>query len=912
MNAGRRVRAYLGQFALLGALALVAALLITGIPRTANRLADQGFREQISGQRPAVRDLLYRETPDANEPVLGGATRPELLDLRQRSMAPVLRDAIGEHWYAEQTAEARAIGSTLKPGPPLNLIVRATTGGQQAVRMVAGQWPRGGDFRGQPGPVNPKAPVEIALAQPVADELGLHVGDVLTARVIEPREVRRNAPMKADGSLGLRLAVVGIFTAADPAGGIWDAGPSALRTIPPPPDAEQGPVVAVALTSGGMMATPQAAMWPITHTWRYRVTPDRVDAGQAQPLIDAIRQLDLRVEPGVHLTKGLDIPLLAFVRTVAAARAVLAVIAAAVLATLNGLIILAARLAVRRRAEEFTLLRARGGAVRRVAGRSLAEALLVVPAAVLLGWLLGAMLPGRAAGGGWLLAGAAVLITLAFPVATVAARPAVGGRRDLIRLPASARRLTVEVLVLGLAAVGVVLLRRRGLPADGGLDPLLASVPVLFAVGAAVLALRVYPAPLRMVSRMAVRARGTVPFLGLARAGRATVTGPLIVVVVGVAAAAFCAAVAAGIADGRERAAGLTVPADVLITGDFFAPDTADALAGLPGTEGVAPLVIEANQELLAPGAARSSVDPVTVLVVDGPRFAQAAAAAGAQVELPAALTGASGPTGPVPAVLSPAVAAEMAGGGVVTTAGQKVDFRVGAVTGEFPLIDRESDRFVVLPWQALRPEAQAALVPTGFLVASSRLDRAAVQRVADEGQWRFASAGQVTGGPPARPSMVITRADVHDTLASGGANGLLYFGFRAGVLGGAVLGLLAIAFAVLAGAGERGRVLSRLRTMGLSRPQWRGLMLVELAPLVGAAVLTGAVAGVVLPLLLTPALGLSTFTDGVAVRVRFDAGLAGVVVALGVLALGFAVAVEATINRRLRLGEVLRLGEES
>jgi putative ABC transport system permease protein len=152
----------------------------------------------------------------------------------------------------------------------------------------------------------------------------------------------------------------------------------------------------------------------------------------------------------------------------------------------------------------------------------------------------------------------------------------------------------------------------------------------------------------------------------------------------------------------------------------------------------------------------------------------------------------------------------------------------------------------------------------------------------------------------------------VRAELGGSGVNGLLVFGFTVGAVGGGVLGLLALAFAVLAGARGRGQVLSRLRTMGLSRRQWRGLLLVELTPLVLVSVLTGALVGAVLPVLLTPVLGLAAFTGGAAVRVRFEPGLVAGVLGLAVLALGFAVAVEALNNRRMRLGEVLRLGEES
>ncbi|MGW5670683.1 FtsX-like permease family protein [Micromonospora sp. NPDC003776] len=191
-------------------------------------------------------------------------------------------------------------------------------------------------------------------------------------------------------------------------------------------------------------------------------------------------------------------------------------------------------------------------------------------------------------------------------------------------------------------------------------------------------------------------------------------------------------------------------------------------------------------------------------------------------------------------------------------------------------------------------------------------MDRAGVATVVDEGQRQYQRSGGFTGVDRPRQPEVLTRTAVRAELGGSGVNGLLVFGFAIGAAGGGALGLLALAFAVLAEARSRGQVLSRLRTMGLSRRQWRGLLLVELTPLVLASVLTGAVVGALLPVLLTPVLGLPAFTGGVAVPVRFEPGLVAGVLGLAVLALGFAVAVEALNNRRMRLGEVLRLGEES
>ena len=126
-------------------------------------------------------------------------------------------------------------------------------------------------------------------------------------------------------------------------------------------------------------------------------------------------------------------------------------------------------------------------------------------------------------------------------------------------------------------------------------------------------------------------------------------------------------------------------------------------------------------------------------------------------------------------------------------------------------------------------------------------------------------------------------------------------------------LALLAVGFAVIAEARTRGRVLSRLRTMGLSGRQGRRLLVYELVPLVGAAVLAGGLVGVVLPGLLGPALEPVHLhrRGGRPDPPRSAAGGRGA----GCWwwsGLAAALAIENLVNRRMRLGEVLRLGEEN
>ncbi|WFF09332.1 hypothetical protein O7622_12610 [Micromonospora sp. WMMD1076] len=903
-GAARRVRAYGGQFLLLAVLTLVTALLITGVPRVADRLTGQGLTEYVAGQPVARRDLTYSTAPDvvspSDQPVVAG--RGAQLAAIEEKMPADVRDTIGERWFVAQTVPGRLRGPALSDDKGLiDLHLRAGTGIREAATLVDGRWPERG--------VTPAGAIEVTLAETIATTLGVAAGDRFRLSLLDAGgDVLKSRPVE----------LVGVWRPNDPADGVWDTLPSMLTLAPPEGDGD--PFVGVAYTADAGLNSITGREWPVTFGWRYRIAPDRLEPARLDALIAGVDGLE-RTRPTVAtLSQGVDIPLRRFADSLAAARTLLAVIAAGLLATLAGLTLLAARLAARRRRAEFHLIRARGGSTGAVLRRGLAESLLVLPAAAGIGWLLGGLLPGTGASWRWVVV-AGLLATLLPPLAALAVGRRAGGRTDLGgRSPAV--RLTVEVAVLGLAVLGAFLLRRRGLTA-GSVDPLLVSVPVLLAIAAALLALRAYPWPLRLVSRVAARARGSVAFLGTARAGRAASTGPLVVVVLAVATAAFCGVVATGIETGRDTAAAQAVPGDLLVRGERFTPDTAEKLAGLPGVRAVAPLLTVPAERPYSDRAGRPApITELRVVLVDGERFAEVARQAGVPVDVPDPVRARADGSTPLPALVSPAVAEELADAGLADARGERpawldvqgnrLPVRTAATVDGFALVGDGVRRFVVLPWPALPADAPHQLAPTGFVLAGSGVDAAKVDRVARDGQRRYLRIGAVDTGARARAPEVTTRAAVRADLGGTGVNGLLVFGFVLGAGGGAALGLLGLALAVLAGARSRGQVLSRLRTMGLSRRQWRGLLMVELTPLVLVSVLTGAVVGASLPLLLTPVLGLPAFTGGVDVRPSFEPGLVGGVSVLAMLALGFAITVEAVNNRRLRLGEVLRLGEES
>jgi putative ABC transport system permease protein len=98
---------------------------------------------------------------------------------------------------------------------------------------------------------------------------------------------------------------------------------------------------------------------------------------------------------------------------------------------------------------------------------------------------------------------------------------------------------------------------------------------------------------------------------------------------------------------------------------------------------------------------------------------------------------------------------------------------------------------------------------------------------------------------------------------------------------------------------------------MGLSRRQGSRLLAYELLPVLTIGALAGVAVGVALPILLAPVLELTAFTGGIETRPQLDpvvAAAVGALVAVGMLA---ALVLEQVVNRRLRLGDVLRLGEE-
>ena len=903
MGLFRRLRAGAGYLALLAALGLVAASLVSAVPRLANAFTDDGLRADVSGLRHEARDLTFRARPELDRKVTVAGPENRLPAYQENLPGP-LPGAIGPRWFAAQVGgggereQLTVVSGRFDTACPPSLAIRYQAGIGDRLRITSGRAPASAAG----------GPVEVMVSEEAALRLGTGTGDRFTVTGT------------ADTVVGVE--VVGVYAPLSATAPEWDD--IALFTVSCGPASTDVTWQATLLTDATGAGSAADGTQLLGYEWRYRVDHTRLTADQLPSLVTAIAESG-RTPPGagLELTTSLDRELLGFQERQRSVAALLAVVLSGLVATLLGLIVLAARLTVDRRRDEFSLLRARGGTGTAVGLRTLAETVLVVPAAVLAGWATALPGPGRpGAGGVWSVLGIGLVATLAVPVLAMTSRAGFLGRRhDLTVRRPSVRRLAAEGFVLLLAVLGVVVLRRRGLSQDVGVDPFLASVPVLLAVAAALVAVRAVPWPLGRLGRLASGSRGAVPFLGLIRAGRAAPVslGPLAVLVVAIAIGVFTSVVTSTVGSARDRAADSAVAGDAQITGYAFAPSTAAALAGLDGVESVAPLLVESGVRLQdRVGTGSHEITQAQQIVLDGPATARVLRDSGRGGSLPDVLAGAvlSGAAdAPIPAVVSPAVAAAVGETGATEVQRLRYVFRVAAVADSMPGLEVGARSFIALPAQALPLRRGGEIVPNRFLVAGDGFYVEELTATGDQSQLDYFENVFGREVPDTRleaRAAVTTWAGYRDAMETGGVNGVLSFTFTAGAAGATMLALLAVGFTVLADAAGRGSTLSRLRTMGLSAGQGRGLLIYELLPLVSVAVVAGGAVGIALPQVLGPALGLGGFTAGAPVRTQVDLLLVLGVPLLMVLALLLALLVESGLNRRMRLGEVLRLGEEN
>lgn len=421
------------------------------------------------------------------------------------------------------------------------------TGIEKHARLTEGRWPGSGAGPGS-------GEVEAALPRAAADAMRVGVDDAFTLRG------------RVDKESAVKVRVVGLFDVPDPAHYFWQ-GDRLVTT---------GVQRLNYTTYGPFVVRPEVFAERFTGTGadvRFTVLPDLRDvgAGELGPLADRVaagEETFQNAGDGTQFAVVTKLPELAGqlrdAVQVARSTMLIPVIQLVLLAGCAWLLV--ARLLADHRRGEVALLRTRGMGMRQLAAAGLAEGLLIVLPAALLGPLLagpllrlagfapavrasGLRLDTGPSGSLWIvsvLTALACAAVLTIPTLRGANRTFVEAQAGLGRPARGGMRGSgIDLALLLVAGLAIWQLTRYGVDGagggpgggPGGVDPFIVSGPALALLAGGVLLLRAVPLVSRAAERVATRGRGLVPVLGTRQVGRRRLryTGPVLLLVMAMA-----------------------------------------------------------------------------------------------------------------------------------------------------------------------------------------------------------------------------------------------------------------------------------------------------------------------------------------------------------------------------------------
>jgi putative ABC transport system permease protein len=870
----RRLRAEVGVVALLVALVALTSFLFAGAPRLFNLVADAALVDQLRTAAVTDRDIQLSST---SVPPGGADPQPAMDQLGAEYLTafpPSIGTLIGERRYSV-TSPRFAI-----PEPPRYrtfLSLRYQDGLTDAIRLVAGRLPAANgeplpiatlNFGDEPPPLPDHPPrIEIAISEATAAEIGADIGTTMGATLDGTDQTLRSFVIRR---IDAEFKVVGIFAVLDPEAKVWFEDRHLQR--PDIGGSEEFPIAyATGLVAPEALPDLTASGLPFQLAWHYFLDPTRIDVGQLEGVVPDLERIQ-SVNADATFGGFLDAPLILrtgllgiigrYLAERSASEAVLTVAAIGPFALAIGAIAMLAILLVVRRRPGLELARGRGASALLILAAQLWEATLLAGGAALIGLLLAVgIVPGRASGQSlWLALATGGAATLALVIATwPAVRRRLGGtaREDASVLPASPRRLVLELTGVGLAVAGVLLLQQRGLVIGTGrvgevvrLDPFLAAVPVLAGLAMGVVAMRLYPLPIRAFSWLAARRRDLVPVLGLRNVGRhgAAANLPLLVLMLTAAFGAFASVVLSSIDRGQVQSAWAGVGADFRVELTASNEDAVRQAAAVSGVDAVAAAYLDQAATFADQPAQRSQV---VLDAVDTEAYTAVLAGSPITVEWPAAFTTVAGatqpgtPESPIPAIVSqrlPSGSGPLHRGDpfTVEVGIHRLSFVVAERRESFPGV-RPDAAFVVVSLETLQlAQTEAPLVPTVLFVSGPPEAEAGLAAIASGAiDSRYAEYA------------VQRRAPLVAMVTGGFRIALLVAVFYAGF---AIIGALTLT------ASRRSQDLAFLRTLGLSARQALGLTVLEQGPPVVLALVPGVALGIWIAVLLATSLGLSAF----------------------------------------------------
>ncbi len=326
--------------------------------------------------------------------------------------------------------------------------------------------------------------------------------------------------------------------------------------------------------------------------WVFPLDVSSLDSQQVQPLSDALDKIGTDtpmlsgpLEPVASTLTASSSMLFLLNMFIATAQSVDTLLwLLYVSLTVAGLVVLllAGRMVVMRRSAEITVIRARGGSLWQIAvGTGRDAALLCAPAAVIAAVLAILVVPGAGSAqgasgsaGGWWPPIAVVAVAVLGPALFAAWQVRLPRRRTAFsRVPRRGARLVIEATLVAASVAGIVVSREQGAQAGSGVNLFTSSAPILVAIPAVIVVLRLYPLALRGLLRAFARTSRAPAFLGLARASRTALSPalPALALVLALTVAAFAGMVRDAVVNGEVAASWQTAGADATVTPSYTA-----------------------------------------------------------------------------------------------------------------------------------------------------------------------------------------------------------------------------------------------------------------------------------------------------------------------------------------------------
>jgi len=835
--ARRALRAFTPLVVMLAIVTVALAMVATAIPRSVNGFLTEGLRYDAAEASGISRDVLaqgdgaFEYGAGAGDGMSEGASGiwglfdDRLDDLRQSQPAP-LRDALGRAEYTVVSA----------PVPASDVLPNFVSLGYDPrffdrVSMVEGEQPAVGP-RFVPGSVA----IEVVASKAVADALDWSVGDTKTLYLADRAEQT--------------VTLSGIFEAKNPDDPYWEHTTSTLRpTIDSrylPPDI-MGTVFANAAGFEALDSYP--APFTLRSSVWYPVAPESLDASSSGALAQQLRKFSSATQPvtgGDHaaLLFRSNLPELLEDATArsSSSQAILATILAGPIGLAVAIEVLVARLAAARLRDSLMLLRARGASAnqRRLLLGLPALAIGVVATAV--GVALALLLPGAELGVGGVVAVTATALAPAALLVLFSAPP----ERTILAGAGRLRLVGEAVIVLAAAAsVASVLQRGNGADPGGAVDLVAAAVPLALSLLGCIVTLRVYPVLLRRSLAAAHRSTGVAAFLGIARALRAGSAGlvPVLAVLIGVSVAVFSGVLSGTLAAGTQTASEARAGADLAVDNVRLDPDDLDTIGDIDGVAAVAGVSTDLFHRL-TPQNVRQF--PVTLVLVDPQRFAEAQRGVPGALELPDLAVRADGT---LPLVVSSGVAAVSSGETTAVLDRINVELLAPPFASEifntsqnWVLGDIANAEALDFPSPVVADQALVKLTPG----ASVDRVKAAILSVAGDG------------------ADFTTPADVSAELAANPAVGGIRAAAVLAIIGAGLLSAAALALTTVLDGRTRRLSLALLATLGLGRKQARRTVAWELGPLSVVGLVVGLLLGAVLSAVVLATVNLRPFTAGI------------------------------------------------